>query len=399
MNEPAHLRRDLDRALIGGVCAGIGDYLGVDALAVRIGLLAIVAASGVGIVIYPLAWALIPAQPGRSQTWRSRLLRWREAAAIIVFSALVVFAAGRLGLWVGARIVWPLVLASCGLALILRQTAARDWIADDAAPQRAGRFPPALWRRWPAGVLGSLLFIGATLFVLHAAGIMAQTGRSLAATVVIAFILALVMGPYLLSLARRLSVERAQRIRSEERSEVAAHLHDSVLQTLALIQRRADDPSQVVGLARQQERELREWLLGTENGGARPETLRAALERAAQEIETRHAVLVETVTVGDCPLDDRLEAMVAAAREALVNAAKFSGVGQIDIYAEVSDGGIEVFVRDRGVGFDPAAVPDDRQGIRRSIQERMERHGGRASVRSAPGQGTEVELAVDHVPR
>lgn len=399
MQEPAHLRRDLDRALIGGVCAGIGDYLGVDALAVRIGLLAVVAASGVGIVIYPLAWALIPARPGRSQTWRSRLLRWREAAAIVVFSALVVFAGGRLGLWLGARIMWPIVLASCGLALILRQAAARDWIAEDTAGHRRGWLPPALWRRWPAGVLGSLLFIGATLFFLRGAGFMAETGRSLTATVVIAFALALVMGPYLLSLARRLSVERAQRIRSEERSEVAAHLHDSVLQTLALIQRRADDPSQVVGLARQQERELREWLLGAENGGARPATLRAALERTAQEIETRHAVRVETVTVGDCPLDDRLEAMVAAAREALVNAAKFSGVAQIDIYAEVSDGRVEVFVRDRGTGFDPDGVPDDRQGIRRSIHERMERHGGHASVRSAPGSGTEVELAVEHVPR
>ncbi len=399
MHAEPHLRRDLDRALIGGVCAGVADYLGWSALAVRLGLLAVVAASGFGVVLYPLAWALIPGQPGHSQTWRSRLLRWREAAAIIVFSVVVIYVAGRVGLWLGARIVWPLVLASCGLALIVRQAAASDWMADDGAERRAGWLPPTMWRRWPAGVLGSLLFIGATIFVLHAAGIMVETRRTLAATFVIVFAVSLVAAPYLLGLARRLTVERAQRIRSEERAEFAAHLHDSVLQTLALIQRRAADPAQVVGLARQQERELREWLLGATNGSDRPATLRAALEHVAQEIETRDAVRVETVTVGDCHIDDQLEALVAAAREALVNAAKFAGVGQIDIYAEVTEAGVEVFVRDRGTGFDPAAVPHDRQGIRRSIRERMERHGGSAVVRSAPGSGTEVELTVQRAAR
>lgn len=175
---------------------------------------------------------------------------------------------------------------------------------------------------------------------------------------------------------------------------MAAHLHDSVLQTLALIQRHAEDPAQVVGLARAQERELRHWLLGRADPGDEPGSLRAGLERAAHDVEARHSVRVETVVVGDCPLDVRIGSLVAAAREALTNAAKFAQVAQVDLYAEAGDERVEVFVRDRGVGFDPATVPDDRQGIRSSIRQRMDRHGGQAFVRSAPGQGTEVELAM-----
>jgi signal transduction histidine kinase len=216
-------------------------------------------------------------------------------------------------------------------------------------------------------------------------------------TAVLVVALALVVAPYLLGLARKLTVERMQRIRSEERAEMGAHLHDSVLQTLALIQRRADDPAEVIGLARRQERELRDWLLARDGTVGAPTSLRAGLEQVAQETEATHAVRVETVVVGDCPLDERLEALIAAAREALVNAAKFAGAAQIDIYAEAGAEVVEVFVRDRGIGFDPEAIPADRQGIRRSIRERMARHGGMACVRSAPGQGTEVELTIERV--
>jgi signal transduction histidine kinase/phage shock protein PspC (stress-responsive transcriptional regulator) len=387
------LRRRLDHALVGGVCAGIADYLEIEPLLARAGMLGVMALSGIGFLLYPLAWALIPAEGRRPASWRERLSGWREAVAIAVLSVAAVLVLRRLGLWLGDGIIWPLVLASCGLALIIYQVASSEWLAPaDPRPGRA-EWLASPWRRWPAGVLGTVLVMGATVALLRAEGILGYSGRVFLETFVLVLALALIVAPYLLGLARKLTIERTQRIRSEERAEMAAHLHDSVLQTLALIQRRADDPGQVVGLARQQEQELRDWLLARDGAGAG--TLRAGLELAAREVEAIHAVRVEVVVVGDCAVDDHLQALLAATREALTNAAKFAGVEQIDIYAEAGPERVEIFVRDRGVGFDPEQVPADRQGIRRSIRERVTRHGGVATLRSAPGEGTEVELAID----
>ena len=190
----------------------------------------------------------------------------------------------------------------------------------------------------------------------------------------------------------RLVRERTERIRSQERAEVAAHLHDSVLQTLALVQRRADDPRAVATLARKQERELRAWLNGTPNGSA--VTLASALKAVAAEVEEAHGTEIEVVTVGDRDLSAPAEAVAAAAREALTNAAKFAPDTGISLFAEIGPERVEVFVRDRGPGFDPDAVPDDRRGLRESIVSRMQRHGGHATVHTAPGQGTEVELTL-----
>jgi signal transduction histidine kinase len=174
---------------------------------------------------------------------------------------------------------------------------------------------------------------------------------------------------------------------------MAAHLHDSVLQTLALMQKRADDPREVAALARRQERELRSWL----NTGSRREpgaSLAAALEAAVVEVEDAHGVPVEVVAVGDRPLDERAEALVAATREAVLNAVKFAPGARISVYAEVRGEHVEVFVRDRGPGFDLDAVPPDRRGLRESVLGRMERHGGRAAIHTRPGEGTEVELVM-----
>jgi signal transduction histidine kinase len=401
-----HLRRKPDRGLVGGVCVGLADYLGIEPLVARAAMLGVAAASGIGIVLYPLAWALIPASERRPWSWRRELTRWREAAAIAVFTVAALFALRRLGLWLGDIVVWPLIMGSCGLALIVRQVTGPE--ADESvslpatsrplqgasqdAPRRRSRGMP--WRRWPAGVFGTVLVMAAAVIFLRDAGVLPLSGHALAGTSVLLVALALIVAPFRFAQARRLSRERMQRIRSEERAEMAAHLHDSVLQTLALIQRQAEDPAQVVGLARAQERELRDWLLARDGAGADAVSLRAGLERAAEEVEALHAVRIETVVVGDCPLDSRLTGLVAAAREALTNAAKFAGVSQVDLYAEAGEERVELFVRDRGVGFDPGQIPDDRQGIRRSIRERMDRHGGQAFVRSAPGEGTEVELAM-----
>ena len=213
------------------------------------------------------------------------------------------------------------------------------------------------------------------------------------AVLVVVVALTLILAPWWLRLVRGLTAERAERIRSQERAELAAHLHDSVLQTLALVQKRAGDPRAVANLARRQERELRAWL-----DGGRPdpgESLASALEAAAAEVEETHGVPIDVVAVGDAPVDERATALVAAAREALVNAAKFAGGAPVQLYAEVGEDRTEVFVRDRGPGFDPAAVPDDRRGLRESIYGRMDRHGGRAVVHSSPGAGTEVELVIE----
>ncbi|HLW94311.1 MAG TPA: PspC domain-containing protein [Solirubrobacteraceae bacterium] len=394
-DHPHQLRRRLDRALIGGVCAGIADYLGVEPLLARAGMLVIAGLSGIGFALYPLAWALIPATGHRPESWRTRLTGWREAVAIAILTAGAVVALRWLGLWLGDAVVWPLITLSCGLALVLRQVTAPEWLSTAAPSEPDAGGLGAAWRRWPAGVLGTVLVFGAAVAFLRTAGILTDSGKVFLGTAVLVVALALVVAPYLLGLARKLTSERLQRIRSEERAEMGAHLHDSVLQTLALIQRRADDPAQVVGLARSQERELRDWLLARDGTAGPPTSLRAGLEQVAQETEATHAVRVETVVVGDCPLDERLQALIAAAREALVNAAKFAGAAQINIYAEAGEERVEVFVRDRGTGFDPEAIPGDRQGIRLSIRERMARHGGMAHVRSTSGQGTEVELIME----
>ena len=177
---------------------------------------------------------------------------------------------------------------------------------------------------------------------------------------------------------------------------MAARVHDSVLQTLALIQRHATEPRRVSSLARRQERELRGWLYGDQPLGDDSASLLAALEAAAGDVEELHGVRVELASAGDCPVDTAVSALVLAAREAMTNAAKFAGVEEIDVYVEVTDDAVSVFVRDRGAGFDPAAVPADRKGVAESIVGRMERAGGRATIVSSPGDGTEVEL---HLPR
>jgi signal transduction histidine kinase len=210
--------------------------------------------------------------------------------------------------------------------------------------------------------------------------------------------IALAFGPQIARLAQQLGDERRERIRSEERAAMAAHLHDSVLQTLALIQRTAQDPRRTVTLARRQERELRAWLYPP-SVVARPvedgHGVAVAVGELVEEVEELHDVQVDVVVVGDAPVDERVEALLAATREATVNAAKHAGVDEISLFVEVDDEGVSSFVRDRGRGFDLAAVPPDRHGLSRSIGQRLHRVGGSVEVDTAPGAGTEVRL---HLP-
>jgi len=188
-----------------------------------------------------------------------------------------------------------------------------------------------------------------------------------------------------------LEEERAARIRFEERADVAAHLHDSVLQTLALIQKGSTDPAEVRSLARVQERELRSWLLGvTDMEG----TLVGAMEAACSAIEKRLGVAVELVSVGDRRLDDHLAALVGAAAESVMNAAKHGQVEQVSVYVDADSDPVQVFVRDRGIGFDPRSVSGDRRGLSESVVARTQRHGGSVEIVSTLGSGTEVRLSM-----
>ena len=240
------------------------------------------------------------------------------------------------------------------------------------------------------------ILVGIALVVLAAGAVVIGTDLSAAREAFVAVIvavvgLALITGPWWIRLVSELGEERAERIRSQERAELAAHLHDSVLQTLALIQRNSDSPREVARLARGQERELRTLLYGTRTSSGQ---LADAVRAAAGEVEDGYAIQVEVVVVGDAVLDDKLAALVAASREALVNAAKHAGVSTVSVYVEADERGATAFVRDRGAGFDIDAVGEDRHGLRNSIIGRIERHGGKVDVRSTPGTGTEIEISM-----
>jgi len=390
VSEAVVLRRDPASGYVGGVCAGFAARLGIDPLLIRIGFVLALAAGGVGLPLYIIGWALIPAD-GPERPVVSRLLNrrdtWLVAAGMGCLTLAAVLLLREWGLWFSDKITWPAVIAAAGGALIWRQSQA----APDAAPEhRQARLPREAVNR--AGV-GAGLVVGGALIFLWLNDSLASVRDVLLPVAVVFAAAAIILAPWWMRLVRGLATERAARIRSQERAEVAAHLHDSVLQTLALVQKRADDPREVAALARRQERELRAWLNNTRPAGT--ETLASALEAAAAEVEGDHHVPIEVVTVGDGPYDERAAALVAAVREALVNASKFAGPEPIALYAEVEGGRAEVFVRDRGPGFEPDAVPVDRRGVRDSIVARMERHGGRAEVHSTPGHGTEVELVME----
>jgi signal transduction histidine kinase len=390
----APLRRLPDRGVVGGVCAGLAEHFGVAVVIVRVVMVAVVAFGGVGAAVYALAWTLVPVAPGSER----RAGRWEALRRTALLGLGTVVALGVLHR-LASRMsygdaLWPLVLGVCGLALVWRPIAAAE-----RPPARGGlalgeQLRGAFRVDGPRLVLGVLLVSFASAGLLHLVGVQRNLGEAIGVVAIIAAMLGLLTVPWFVRLGRSLSFERAARIRVQERAEVAAHLHDSVLQTLALIQKRAGDPREVAGLARRQERELRHWLLERPGGDER-DSVATALERAAAEVEELHRVPIEVVTVGDGPLSGGLEAMVQAAREAMTNAAKFAGSERVDLYAEVEPERVEVFVRDRGVGFDPQAIPVDRRGVRDSIVARMERHHGHATVHSRPGAGTEIELVME----
>jgi len=343
---------DADERVLAGVCAGIAQALGVDVTLVRVVFALLALAGGAGIVLYLALWM-----------WSRSDRAWWAVVLLLFAGALVLGAVG-----VSDKAVIGIVLVAGGLALAWRRT---------------GSFRPEA----PLS-LGGVAIAGLGAVILLQGG---SAPSSVLAPGAVAGALLLIAGPWLWRLALERDAERSARIRTEERADVATRVHDSVLQTLALIQRHADEPRRVASLARRQERELRGWLYADQPVGDDTSSLLAALSAVAADVEELYGVRVEIASAGDAPLDN---ALVLAAREAMANAAKFAGVEEIDVYAEVTDDELAVFVRDRGAGFDPAAIPEGRHGVRESIKGRLERAGGTAVVTSTPGAGTEVELRV-----
>ncbi|WP_245160942.1 ATP-binding protein [Blastococcus sp. CT_GayMR16] len=371
--------------LLAGVAAGTAAHLRQDPLVVRVAF-AVLATAGIGIVAYGLLWLTMPvAAPGEDPEPGAVHLgatTGRRQLFILVLLGLAAFALlGQVAQWSGALAV-PLILVSVGLAVIWRQLDTDRTLA----------VPGVRWAL--AG--GVVLAAGGVILLLATTGQLTAARNGFAATLVILTGVVLATAPIWRRLLDSRAEERTARIRSEERASVAAHLHDSVLQTLALIQRHADDQQAVGRLARSQERELRAWLYDPKvvrEGG----TWAGIVAGMVAEVEADHALIVDPVVVGDAPIDDGLAALGAATREALVNAAKHSGATAADLYTEVTPEQVSVFVRDRGKGFDPATVPDDRRGLRDSVSGRLARLGGTAEIRSAPGEGTEVELVLPRV--
>ena len=341
-------RSESDR-VVAGVCGGIAAALGVDATLVRLLFAFLALAGGAGILLYFALWV-----------WSSGRRPVIGLVLVALAAMAILFALGLPG-----SAVLGIGLIVAGVVLLARR---------GATLRPGGSFT----------IPGIALTVGGAVIMLDGLG----SSRSFIAPGALVGALLLLLAPW----TWQVLSERSDRIRAEERAEVAARIHDSVLQTLALIQREADAGPRARALARRQERDLRRWLYGSGYGSAA--TLEGALADAAADVEDAYGIRVELASAGDAPLDESLSQLVLAAREALTNAAKHAGVDEVAVYTDVETAAISVFVRDRGKGFDRAAVAPDRRGLAESVEARMQRAGGRAIITTAPGEGTEVELTI-----
>ena len=369
------VRRPDDRVIMG-LAGGISDKLGIPDAYVRAAFISLALAGGAGIVLY-LVGTLISVE-GDGEANEPPDGR-QVVALVVVFLGLLLFFRG-LGLWFGDTVVWSGTLLAFGGAAMWDRTNLFD------APDSTSIAPSRI-----RIVSGALLLLAGFVSFSSSIDAIESLGPAITAAALTAAGFMIIFGPWTASLIRDLNDERRNRIRSDERTEMAAHLHDSVLQTLALIQR-TDDPKRMITLARAQERDLRNWLYGKDDGSLIG--LRQALEDAASNVEEKHDVPVEVVLVGDMPIDEQSAALVAAAGEAMTNAAKHAGAGKVSVFAEVREDATEVFVTDQGSGFDPDGIGDDRHGIADSIVGRMKRQGGETEITSEMGEGTEVRLTL-----
>jgi signal transduction histidine kinase/phage shock protein PspC (stress-responsive transcriptional regulator) len=403
------LVRSRGRGWTPGVCGAVARHLGVSRRSVRWVFVLLTLVGGAGLAAYVFLWALTPegdidsdpTQPSDDETPPERR-QWVQVLA--VGGVLVVLGAILLTPVLGGSVIGSVLVPLFTIAV----GAIVAWSnLDDAQRSRwlgsgEGRYG------WMRVALGAGLTVAGILVLVTRGESFSAVWDALLAAVAVLVGALIIAAPWALRLWGDLRREQVAAARATERADIAAHLHDSVLQTLALIQKQAGEDAsgrEVRRLARSQERELRAWLYGPPGGdtghpaAATDATLAATLAAAAGEVEDDYGVRVAPVVVGDAPLDPDTAALVAAAREAMVNAAKHAGVDEIDVYAEVEPETVEIFVRDRGCGFDPDAVPDDRRGLAGSVKDRMARHGGKVQLRSTPGGGTEVGLVLPRARR
>jgi signal transduction histidine kinase len=379
------LRRNEDDRLIAGVSGGVAELLGIEVVYVRAAFLSLAFVWGLGALLYVGLWAATADRPdvAAGHAAHGAATRNQRVGLAATFAgSLLLFRA--VGLWLGDGIVFPAAAVIFGAAFLLDQ---RDIDSTTAISRLIDPHDRSVRSRTIVGAV--LLIFGLSLFGLSAAP---AIGITLVAVLVTGIGLTLVFSPWIWRLATDLTKERRERIRQEERAEMAAHLHDSVLQTLALIQR-SDDPKRMVTLARSQERELRTWLFSRSDAAG--ENLSTLLRATADRVEADFDIPVELINVGDVVADDAVKALASAAGEAITNSAKHSGADQVAVYSEVSEEGIDVYVADQGKGFDVDSVDGDRKGIAESIVGRMERHGGTVDVTSEVGEGTEIHLHLD----
>lgn len=389
---PAHGR------VLAGVAAAVATNLRIPLWLTRVAFVVLALAGGIGVALYAALWVLLPVDrdddaPLEDATRNAAVTAGRllALAAIAIGLLLTATAFG----WAGpVGPLLPLVLAVVGAAVVWQQADVDQRARWSAAADRAER-DTARAGRWRIGLGIGLAVAGIVGLIVTRTG-PAEALQSVAIALLILLGVTIVLFPLAYQRWRSLGDERRALIRAEERAEVAAHVHDSVLQTLVLIQRQADDPQTVLRLARTEERALRGWLYAPTGDPER--TLAAALRQVAVDVESEYGAEFDVVVVGDGELDSASEAVVAAAREALVNAARHGG-GRADVYAEVTSGGVEVFIRDRGPGFDPDSIAPDRHGVRESIMGRMERHGGTATIARRGESGTEVHLVMPSASR
>ena len=394
------LTRAVDGRLLGGVAAGLARHLGLDPVVVRLAFMAL-SVGGMGIAVYVALYFFVPAdpeEPGRAPGEADTRRKGRDISQVVAYVGLAA-ALGFLFLLFGGvfdPLLWFVVFGTLGGVILWQQanpTQRDEWMT--SAVGKGGRGSKGSKGVMRAGTGVLLVVVGVIGFLVFQEQLQnARAGLTFAFTLLAG--VSLIAAPWIIGLVRERDQERRERIRNAERAELAAHIHDSVLHTLTLIQRRAEDPREVQRLARVQERALRSWLY--QRPADADTTVSPALERVAAEVEEEHGVPIEVVCVGDCPMDDALSAMLRAAREAMVNASKYAGTDTISVFGEVDQEEVLVFVRDRGAGFDMDGIPEDRMGVRGSILGRMDRHGGSARIRTEPGEGTEVQLRMPRIP-
>jgi len=398
------LRRSSDDAILGGVAKGFAVRLGVKERTVRILFSLSALLGGLGVLLYIALWLFLPRSGEEQSIGRHLAQSRRDKQSVLiglVVAVVVLIGLDSLNLHAIRSFTWTLLLGVVGLFAIVRGASSEERrhledFASSAPVLSVGSSRG--WRSLFIRVVPGIILMVIGLNILNRiGGIWGAAVPALIGAFVLIGGLLVILTPWWLQNVRDLSVERRQRVRMEERSAVIAHIHDSVLQTLTLIERSAANESDVVRLARAQERELRQWLFDPErfaSHGAGATSFVGLVEAIENEIENDYGVRVQLVTVGDCVPDDDVVAVVAAAREAAINAAKWSGAPVVSIYAEADPHELTVFVRDTGSGFDVASVPADRQGIEVSIKQRLKQHGGTAKIRSTPGAGTEVQLTI-----